>query len=184
MKRSILAPVLAISALMSAQGAQAQQACVEPADLNDTVTYALPILYDAVTVSCRSEFAESSFMTNEADAFVAQFRAEQDAAWPGALRLLSVFMAARADEDGGDNGMTDMILALPDEALRPFVDGMLQQVASDGLGSEIKPSTCNEIAEAMELISPLPTSNVSGLVTFIAQRADLDDPEICSVEAD
>ncbi|WP_298333598.1 hypothetical protein [uncultured Erythrobacter sp.] len=182
MKTRIGTAALAFAALASSQGAMAQQACVEPSDLGDTITYAMPMLYETVEGPCSTVFAENSFMTNEADAFIDEFRGQQDAAWPGTLRLLQVFMAADATKEGGlDNGMAQAISQLPPETLRPLVDVIIGQMIMDQLAADIKVSTCGDIAEAMELIAPLPPENISGLAVFIAERVDIDEPAICGV---
>lgn len=176
MKTSLVAPSLALAALVTAQGAQAQQACVAPDDLSDAITYSLPIVYDNIRGKCASEFSANAFTRSEGDAFVDQFRVRQDQAWPGALRLLKVFMAQRS---GSEDQTAAMIESLPDEALRPFVDGVVGVVLQERIGSGLKPETCMDVAEAMELIAPLPPENISGLVTFLAKQADLDEPKIC-----
>ena len=183
MKTRFASAMLAVTALTSAQGAAAQQAaCVEADDLSDTVIYAMPMLYDSVQGPCSSIFAESAFMTNDAGAFVEQFAVQQDAVWPGTLRLLKVFMTANAAKEGADTSMTDAIALMPDDALRPLVDVILVQLLNDRLVKDIKVSTCSDVAEAMELIAPLPPENIAGLASFIARQVDLKDPAICGTE--
>lgn len=183
MKNRILSAALAFTALASAQGAAAQNACVEPEDLSDTVIYAMPMLYEAVQAPCSSIFAASPFMVNDADAFVDRFRTGQDAAWPGTLRLLKVFMARNAAEESDDtSAMTDAFALLPEDALRPLVDVIVTQLISERLVKDIKVSTCGDVAEAMELIAPLPPENVAGLAAFIGKQADLDNPAICGAK--
>ena len=179
MKNSLLASSLALAALFSAQGAQAQEACVAPQDLTDTITYAMPIVYDSIKGKCAAQFRASTFMRNDGDAFVDQFRAKQDEAWPGTLRLLKVFMVQRS---GSEDQTAAMIASLPEESLRPFVDGIVGMVITDKLGADFKPDTCHDVAEAMELIAPLPVENISGLVTFLARQADLNEPKLCTAK--
>lgn len=180
MKTRIASAALALTALASGQALAAQQACVEAEDLGDTVTYAMPMLYEAVEAPCSAIFAESAFMTNEAGAFLDQFRERQDAAWPGTLRLLKVFMTSQGEKDG-DDGMAAAIAMMPEDSLRPLVDVIIGQMVSERIAKEIKVSTCSDIAEAMELIAPLPPENISGLTVFLAKQAKLDDPKICGV---
>lgn len=175
----IIAPTLALLSLASAQAAQAQQpACVAAADLGDAVVYAMPIAFDAAQTACANRFARDGFMATGGEAFIAEFRAGQDKAWPGAFRLIKTFMAqsgAEGGTEGGDAEMGALIAAMPEEALRPFVDGMVGQM----IAAEIKGDTCGKIERGLELISPLPTDNVGGLFAFIAELADLKNPPIC-----
>lgn len=174
----IIAPVLALAALATAQTASAQQAaCVQPADLADGAVYAMPIAYDAVRTACANRLTRDGFFATKGDTFISGFRAQQNAAWPGAFRLLKVFMANDGAEGAAtDNEMNAMIAALPEEALRPFVDGLIGQM----IAAEIKGDSCAKIERGVELISPLPTDNVGGLVAFIAEMSDIKNPPVCS----
>jgi hypothetical protein len=175
MIKRIFAPALALAALATAQTAQAQQpACVAAADLGDAVVYAMPIAFDAAQTACANRWSRDGFAAQEGEAFVANFRAGQDQAWPGAFRLLKTFMADEQNA-GGDANITAMITALPEDSLRPFVDGLVGQM----IAGEIKGDSCAKIERGLELISPLPTDNVAGLFAFIAELADLKNPPIC-----
>ncbi len=169
-----LAAAAAMAALVSGQAAHAQSACVAPADLDDAIIYAMPLAYDAAQNVCASKFAVDGFMTTQGASFVEGFREQQDSAWPGAFRMLKVFMA-KPNGGSGTDEMLGLISSMPAESLRPFVDAIVAQKLTE----EIKPDTCGKIERAMELISPLPVENVSGLVTFIAEQSDLKNPEIC-----
>lgn len=174
MKR-LTAMLIGMTALTHAQVAQAQEACVAPADLNDTVIYAMPLAYDAARTACNGEFSPDGFISTDGEAFIDGFRLKQDDAWPGAFRLLQVFMNAKSgDENAPEIG--GLISSLPEESLRPFVDGIITQM----IIPKIKPDTCGKIEEALELVAPLPVENVSGLVTFIAEQTDLKNPKLCT----
>ncbi len=176
MTKQIIAPALALAALLTAQTAQAQQpACVAAADLGDAVVYAMPIAFDAAQTACANRWSRDGFAAREGETFVANFRAGQDQAWPGAFRLLKTFMADEQNA-GQDANITAMITALPEDSLRPFVDGLVGQM----IAGEIKGDSCAKIERGLELIAPLPTENVSGLFAFIAELADLKNPTICA----
>lgn len=178
MTKRIFAPALALAALGSAQAAQAQQqACVNSDDLGDAVVYALPIAFDAAQTACANRLSKSGFMATKGEDFISKFRAGQDKAWPGAFRLLKTFMAKDGAE-GEDAQINAMITSLPDDALRPFVDGLAGQMIAD----EIKGDSCEKIERGLELIAPLPTDNVGDLVAFIAELADLKNPPICGAK--
>lgn len=175
MTTRIIAPVLALAALATAHTAQAQQqTCVAAADLGDAVIYSMPIAFDAAQNACANRWSRDGFAAREGEAFITNFRTGQDKAWPGAFRLLKTFMADKAD-GGDDDNINAMIGALPEDALRPFVDGLVGQM----IAKEIKGDSCNTIERGLELISPLPTDNVGGLFAFIAEIADLKNPPIC-----
>lgn len=181
MTRSIIAPALAFTALASATAAQAQQSpCVQPADLADAVVYVMPVAYDAARTACDNRFAASGFMAREGDAYIAPFREGQDKAWPGAFRFLKTFM----NEDGAGKGgksadMAATISALPEEALRPFVEALVGQM----IAGEIKPDSCGKIERGIELLSPMPSDNLGGLIAFIVELADIKNPPVCGAAA-
>lgn len=175
MKLKLLASALAFSALATAQGAQAQQACVEPADLTDGITYAVPLAFDAAMRNCGGEYSATGFMRTGGAAFADRFRVKQNEAWPGALRLIKTFMSS--GQGDSDAAMNAMIASLPEESLRPFVDGLVTEM----IGQEITADACEKIERGMALLAPLPAENVAGLVTFVAELAELDDPQICGV---
>ena len=173
-----LAPALALLALATATTARAQQqACVAPADLGDAVLYAMPIAYDAASTRCVGKFTADGFVARNGSRFIDTFRARQDQAWPGALRLLKTYMAQSTPATGGAQpDMTAMIAALPEESLRPFVDGLVGQMIAE----QIKPDSCGKIERGLELLAPLPVDNVAGLFAFVAELADLRNPAICA----
>lgn len=172
----IIAPAFALAALASAQAAQAQQQpCVAAADLSDAVVYTMPIAFDAARNACANRLTREGFMANGGEQFIADFRSRQNASWPGAFRLLKVFMADESRAGAADMDMTAMIAALPEDSLRPFVDGMVGQM----IAQEIKGDSCAKIERGLELISPLPTDNVGGLFAFIAEVAEMKSPTIC-----
>jgi len=177
MKRAnALAPIAALS-LVSAQAAAAQQACIPATDLADTVTYAVPLAYDATRSACDAQFKASGFMKNDGVSFVDRFRARQDTAWPAARRVLTLFATSMSNgEDAPDPAMSEAIANMPDDALRPFVDAL----ATQKLSEEIKPDTCGKIERVMSLLSPLPVENVSGLATLIVELAGVEKPSICA----
>jgi hypothetical protein len=171
----IFAPAIALAALATAQTAYAQQqTCVAAADLSDAVVYTMPIAFDAAQTACTNRLTRNGFMASGGENFIADFRTRQNAAWPGALRLLKSFMADES-RAGADIDMNAMIAALPEDSLRPFVDGMVGQM----IVQEIKGDSCTKIERGLELISPLPTDNVGGLFAFIAELAELKSPTIC-----
>lgn len=172
-----IAPALALLALATAHTAQAQkQTCIAAEDFGETVLYAMPIAFDAVSTTCARELAPDGFLARGGDGFIEKFRARQDSAWPGAFRVLKTFMARQSTAKGrSDTEMNAMISALPEDALRPFVDGLFGQM----IAKEIKPDSCGKIERGIELLSPLPVDNVAGLMAFIAEVADLKNPEIC-----
>lgn len=172
-----VAPALALAALATSQTALAQgQACVARADMSDAVVYAMPIAFDAARNACANRLSRDGFMATSGDAYIAPFRAGQDQAWSGAFRFLKTFMA---NDRGEQAGMAEMIESMPEDALRPLVDALVGQM----IAAEIKGDSCGKIERGLQLLSPLPTDNVGGLVAFLAELTNMKNPPICTVPA-
>ncbi len=179
MTQRMIAPLVALAALASAQTAQAQQqACVAPADLSDAVVYAMPIAFDAARTACANRLTRNGFMATKGDGYIAQFRSQQDKAWPGAFRMIKTFMSEQ-NKEGADKSDADigaMIANMPESALRPFLDALIGQMIAE----QIKPDSCNKIERGLELVSPLPTENVGALVAFLIEVAEVKNPPVCA----
>lgn len=174
-------PLFALAAMASAQTAQAQQqACVAPADLSDAVVYAMPIAFDAARTACANRLNRGGFMATRGDTYIAQFRAGQDKAWPGAFRMIKTFMANqnKPGDDASSADISGMMANMPESALRPFLDALIGQMIAE----QIRPDSCAKIERGLELISPLPTDNVGALVAFIIEVSDMKDPPICAAQ--
>lgn len=178
MTRRLTAAALAFTALASGTTAQAQQqACVQPADLSDAVVYAMPIAFDAARTACANRLARDGFMATRGEDYIRQFRAGQDQAWPGAFRFMKTFMdQGGAGEAGGDANMVAMLSSMPAETLRPFVDALVGQLIAD----EIKGDSCTKIERGLELMSPLPSKNVGGLIAFLVEVTEVKNPPLCT----
>lgn len=182
MTKTMIAPVIALVALGSAQAAQAQQqACVAAADLSDAVVYAMPLAFDAARTICTNRLSKSGFMASKGDAYIAPFRTAQNKAWPGAFRVIKSFMASNAqgEEGAGSAEISGMIATMPESALRPFVDAFVGQMIAE----EIKPASCGKIERGLELVSPLPTENMGALVAFMLDIAEVKNPALCTAPA-
>jgi hypothetical protein len=151
------------------------QACVASADLADAVVYAMPIAYDAASTACANRLSADGFMKTRGDAYIAAFRDGQAAAWPGAFRFLKTFMAKGEGASEGGMDMGAMIAAMPEDALRPFVDAFVGQM----IAGEIKGDACGKIERGLELLSPLPSENIGGLIAFLMELSDAKTPAIC-----
>jgi hypothetical protein len=173
----LAAPALAFTALAQAQAAQAQQSCVAASDVSDMVVYTLPIAYDAARTACSNQFRQDGFIARDGERFIGTFRAKQNTSWPGAFRVMKMFMERQgASGPMGGMDMGGLLNTLPDSSIRPVADGIMGQM----IAKEIKPKDCGKIERGMELLSPLPADNVGALFSFIAELADLKNPEICS----
>lgn len=173
---NVLAGLAAIVALSQAQIAMAQAApppCIKQADLADAVVYAMPSLISAFRAKCGPSLPADGFIGTRGLKLVASYTALQPAAWPGARRFLLGFAQGKATRQ--DDGMATMLASLPADAVRPFVDALIQQKVSQ----EIPIKDCGNIERGVSLLAPLPPENMGGLTVFLLRMADVKKPNIC-----
>lgn len=162
MTKSLYALLAGVALVAQPTIAIAQEAeCVVRDDVRDAVIYAMPLLASSARTQCAGSLDASGYLATSSDSFVARYAAEADQAWPGALRIIKMFMARE-----GNNDTMDMIGSMPDEALRPFVTAMAQQM----LAEEFPVEECATIEAFMEQLAPLPPQNMGGLVSVIMAR--------------
>lgn len=168
--RKTLASAAAITALLQASVAQAQEICVEPADLSDTVVYAVPGLMQGLQNKCSAVLSQTGFVLGQSGEWVTSYDLLKDETWPGTRRFFLVFA----------NGETESPLPmddLPDTVLRPLLDLMLPELVM----KDVKVADCEKIERTVELLSPLPPENTGGLVALMLEFAGRDNPPICGV---
>lgn len=172
----VLAGTAAALAMVQAQVAMAQVPqlpCVEQADLADAVVYAMPSLMGAFEAKCGPKLPADGFMRTQGAKMSANYSAQQSAAWPGAQRLLLQFTSGGTKR--GQDGVAEMIASLPADALRPFVDALIQQEVS----KKIPLKECQNIERGISYLAPLPPKNMGGLVSFIVELANVKKPSLC-----
>lgn len=175
MKRTLTkmaAASAAIFALAQPQIAMAQN-CVDQENISDAMIYSMPLLVSAFSAKCGDELADNGFMSVQGDAFTAQYLNRQDAAWPGAYKLLMQFAAK-----DGDEAMANLFAALPEESVRPFIDAIIEQKVAE----EIKVKDCGKIERGVEMLAPLPPENMGGLLAFLMDMANVKDPIVCAYQ--
>jgi len=161
MKRitKLASAALISGAVMTASPASAQIDDLDPAAVAAATRYALPLAFDGFMTRCFDRLDGDGYAATNADRLRAKFSEGADAAWPGA-RALIVEMAS---EEAGD--MSEVFDMLGDDALRPFVDGLVQNMAAQ----EIPADECQTIERGLEILDPLPADNVAALVGFIVE---------------
>ncbi len=178
MKLKFAAGAAAILSMAQPQIAFAQAAktqCIKEADLSDAIVYAMPSLFAAFRTKCIATLPKDGFTRVKGDAFASSFTTLQDQTWPGAQRVLLVFASAGSGKSGTNDQMVTLMKSLPGEAVRPFIDAIIEQKIAE----EIQVSRCADIERGVSLLAPLPPQNIGGLLSFIMQFANTKEPEIC-----
>ena len=165
--------LLALSQAHVAMAQAAPQPCINQADLSDAVVYAMPAVIGAFQAKCGPSLAADGFMSTQGAKLSGTYASRQIAAWPGARRVLLQFTANKSKSN--NDGVAEMISSLPSDAMRPFVDALIQQEVS----KKIPIKDCSKIERGVSLLAPLPPQNMGGLASFLLQMADVKNPSIC-----
>ncbi|RXZ66089.1 hypothetical protein [Pelagerythrobacter rhizovicinus] len=132
--------------------------------IESAVRFGLPALFAGFQATCSTELANDGYVARNGDRLAAKFTQGADIHWPAAKDALLTL--------GKGEGMDrEMLAGMPDEALKPFVTALLQQMVS----TEIKPSQCADVERGLELIDPLPADNIAGLIGFMVEMAERDE---------
>ncbi|WP_353230705.1 hypothetical protein [Novosphingobium sp.] len=160
-----LAAFLGIGAMALSTAAQAQQdTCISAAELDSMLRYSLADVIDGAATACRPTLGTAAFLASDGPALIQRYRVAQPEAWPAARHGLMKVTGA----DGEKDKMAGLMSKLPDEALKPFVSGLIKQMVSGA----VKPKDCATVDQTVRLLAPLPVENMAGLLTLIVQRVD------------
>ena len=170
LKRTSVALVAALAAASMAAPAQAQGFPLtdengDPVALGPTILYAAPFAIEAVRNVCSSELSADGFLATDGEALQARYATAAEGKWPEAKALLLQAGMSR----GGGSG-AEMLAAMPDEALKPFIDAMIPTLVA----SEIKPETCGDVEAVVEQLAPLPPENMANLFDVIIGIVERD----------
>lgn len=165
------AAALAMMASGQAQAAQAAKAsCMTRVELRGMLAYFLPSVLDSTIAKCKDRLDVNSYLIGQAPKLVETLRAGQTAAWPDAKKAIAKI--------GGGSVDTAMLDVLPEPAMRPLMEAM----ATEKLGSSIKPESCVDINRIMGTLEPLPAPNMIEFMTetfAIVARKDTKMP-VCT----
>lgn len=158
----------ALAGLATGQATMAQtSACMTEAEVNGLVTYALPVVMDSAIKTCVPSLSPQGYFATQGPALVQRYAARKGGSWPAAKAALF-----KLGGDSKDPQTRDMIAKLPDDALRPFAEGLVAQKIAEA----IKPDQCTALERASRLLSPLPPENTAELLTFIVILAEKPKP--------
>lgn len=163
-------PIAGLLLSLAAIGqAQAAAPCVTDEEFNQLVLYALPDVIDGAAAACRPTLGATGFLGTDGAALIARYRTAQAPAWPVARATMMKLQSS----DKSNAAMDAVVSALPDDAVKPLVSGVVRQLVTKG----IKPADCPTFDSAARLLAPLPAENMAGLVTLIVRRTDHPGPD-------
>jgi hypothetical protein len=169
----VFAAIAAASLLTQATGASAQTPrCVTEQEVSAIAIYSVPSLVQSVRQRCAGELASSGYLARRGDALSARYATLQPAVWPRAKAgLLKLFAGAASASSGG----FDTITALPDDAVRPFVDALIVQESAPRIALR----NCTRIERAIEVMAPLDPEVAGTLLGVLVGFAESERIPVC-----
>lgn len=147
------------SSAAGAQGLIRPGACIPRPQMEALVAYALPGAIDALAVRCQSVLPTSAYLRRSAGALASRYRADSERHWPAARGAIASLMGT---EVGG---------ALDETTEKAMLTAMIG-VATAG---QIKTKDCGQASDVLELLSPLPATNVARLTTLLLMLGTKSD---------
>ena len=149
--------LIALSLLFCMAPVVAQAAelpCLTAAEMTAVVSYAAPSAITAISQRCAASLPSDAFLKTGGSAMVAKYSATRTAAWPLAKATILRLAGAMNPE------VANMMKILPDDAIRPTIDTLLQSKLSDSFPLE----KCGMSDQMFRLLAPLPPENVAALL--------------------
>lgn len=163
MRRTAL--VLAMFSLSAPVTAQTQQApCLTAQEFTAVSTFALPGVIRGAAQRCQAVLPQQAFLRSQSETLAQRYARGRDKAWPEAK-------AAFIKIGGGmDPQAASLFRSMPDDTLKPFVEGAVSTMVSQQLPTD----RCTAVDRLVMLLSPLPaesTAEVIGLAAGLGARS-------------
>lgn len=166
-----IAATLALLSAGQAQAAATDQCLTRP-ELRGMIAYVLPSVVGTATTRCSTGLASDSFFAARAPQLLLELEPARAAAFPLARQAFKKFGSSK------DKGTMAIFDALPEEVFRPIVEA----VVTEKIGDSIKPESCGDIDRIMKTIAPLPSANVTDLLTEVMIVAARNDRKMHTCE--
>ena len=170
-----LALVMAAALPVPAMAAAAEPPCLTAQEFTAVSTFALPGVIRGAAQRCAPVLPSDAFLRTQSEPLAKRYAAGRDRAWPQAK-------AAFLKLGGGmDPQAASLFKTMPDESLKPFVEGAVSAM----VGQQLPTERCSAVDRLVMLLSPLPaesTAEVIGLAAGLgaqSSRARLGKLTIC-----
>lgn len=158
-----LALVMAAALPVPAMAAAAEPPCLTAQEFTAVSTFALPGVIRGAAQRCSAVLPKDAFLSSRSESLAKRYSAGRDRSWPQAK-------AAFIKIGGGtDPQAANLLKAMPDESLKPFVEGAVTSM----VGQQLPADRCSAVDRLVMLLSPLPaesTAEVIGLAAGLGAR--------------
>lgn len=155
----------AAAAVVAAQSAAAQEACVPRGQAAQMAVSLVPALIDSAARACSTHLPAGAFLGSGSRALSDRLRADTATVRPHAVATILALTGQAAPAPGQDQDL-------------------MVQVLVDGFIADLDAAKCRGASEMLEALAPLPTANIvqalgAALGVAMAEADPEDAPAIC-----
>ena len=160
---SLSAALLALPSAATAQIAGA--ACLSRAEAEGLMTYALPGVVRSLSTKCAATLPATAPLILGGTVTAGRYQPEADRAWPIAKSAFDKLAGAKMSDLLGDTATQKLLAA----------------TITTGVVSKVKLADCAAIDRILDLLQPLPTTNMVMLATALIEFGKKDSPiKVCT----
>lgn len=156
MKRVLLA-LMAVT-FPSVTSAQSVGGCLAPTEAEGLITYSLPSIIRSLSSRCAATLPATAPLIQAGAITAARYQIDADKAWPAARSAFDTLSGVK------------MAGVIGDSATRKLLDGAI----SGGLAGKLKTQDCGAVDQMIDLLQPLPASNMARLTIILIQMRGKD----------
>ena len=164
------------AATLALQGsaAHAQQQCFSEDEVSAAFIYAMPGVIDGVSTRCSASLGKGGFLARSGKTMAARYAARQDAAWPKARSAL-LKIVTNASKAKNSTGTLGMLSQIPGETMRPLVDALIVQEASN----RTELTNCGKVDKLAAALAPLDPKDAGALLGTMFAVFEPNHPLVC-----
>lgn len=151
--RSALSAVLIATLPSAALAQQGRGTCLTSQEAEGLVTYALPATVRAMSRHCAKSLPATAALVQAGTITAARYQVDADTAWPLASKAF--------DKVSG----LPVATLMGEKALKPLIE----ETISGGVTQNLKPKDCVSADRLINLLAPLPTRNMAGLLIALVE---------------
>ena len=159
--KSALAACVAVLSLTPSIAQAVEIPCLTADELTAVVGYAAPSALMAINQRCAANLPADAFLKTGGSALIKRYAANKASTWPVA-KATALRIASTVQPDAAS-----MMKLLPDDAIQPTIDNLLQSKMSDSFPLD----KCSTVDQMLKLLAPLPAENTAALLPLALAMA-------------
>lgn len=153
-----IAAILVAALPAPAMAAAAEAPCLTAQEFTAVSTFALPGVIRGAAQRCSAVLPKDAFLSSQSESLANRYTAGRDRSWPQAK---AAFLKMGG---GADPQAANFLKAMPDESLKPFVEGAVTAM----VGQQLPTDRCTAVDRLVMLLSPLPAESTAELISLAA----------------